>query len=230
MNRTITLVIAILLFPCVCKAQVEIFKTVEDYEENISTKYSGDVEYFIDFSFKVNPGSGIKIGIKDSITKIYFTDLWAFKYKNQFFRISNGDYEVTTSNDRVRRDVLLPVVLVSNGKMCYWENGVREIDFLRNGNEKKSTINFQNTLYFSSNIDSEIYNTSIKLKLFFKREVYRLEILNCFYNIICKDENDCKYLKKISSDELEQKMYVLQSYGSFSSKLKGCVEAGNKKE
>ncbi len=229
MNKTITLSIVFLFFVYVSQAQVEIFKTMEDYQNSISTKYDGDLDFFIDFSFKANPPSGIEIVSKDK-TKFYFTDFWAFKYKNQFFRISSGDYQVPISTELIRKDVLLPVVLVNNGKMCYWENGVPEIDFLRKGNDKNITCNFTRSVYFSSYIDSEIYNTNIKLKLFFKREPYRLEILNCFWEIISKDKKDVRYFKMLSKEELDQKIYAIQSYGRFSDSFKGCIEANNKKE
>jgi hypothetical protein len=227
MKKQLTILTIFLFLTQISKAQVEVFKTLEDFEENIFTKYEGEVEYFMDFSFNAKPSSGIEVGSKEKI-KIYFTDFWAFKYKNQFFRISSGEFQgLNHSGTIIRRDVLLPVVLVSKGKMCYWENGVPTIDFLSKGDDKKLTCNFTESVYFSSNIDSELYNTNIKLKLFFKREAYRLKILDCFWDVVSKDKKNIKYFKMLSKDELDQKIYAIQSYGRFSDIFKNCIETNN---
>ncbi len=123
-------------------AQGLIYSTYEDYQQKRGTEfdeYSGmfwGATSVIALKFKSN---GATIKIRPAKT-------WGFEYKGQLFRICAKDG--------------IPVMLLSTGKICYYENGFPYIDLLKDGNtEGKFYVGTY--CYVSASLASEVMQIPI---------------------------------------------------------------------
>ncbi len=124
-------------------AQVELYYSHEDYSSKNGQVLAEGV-----FGY-VYVGKKVTCFIKDRTTKekIECNKLWGFKYKDALFRI----YKIES----------FPVMLVREGKFCYYENGEAHINRLDNENSKSSTVSYKfgDACYLSQSLESNIYAT-----------------------------------------------------------------------
>lgn len=171
---------------------VEVFKTLEDFKNNTPEKYSDELKYF---------AKGINTGYETTITvenngikkEIQAKDIWGFKYKNILFRT----YKYNLQNIKGKNESFGLAALVSEGKICYWENAMPIIEVLDKPEKKKVYMppGFANGLFFLSlsNI-SEIKVFGKNFREFFNenKEVYTI-LKEC----LSKDSDFNKNMKMV---------------------------------
>jgi hypothetical protein len=129
------LVLLFLVISIFANAQIEIYRTYEDYQKKNGEKFDEYVGYFhsmgnVKLTFKKN-------GEK---TKIFCKDMWGFLYKDVLFRVDNFNQ---------------PTCVMSTGKIIYYENGIAHLEMIRDNKETGDfTIGYY--CYVSKNLNSDI--------------------------------------------------------------------------
>lgn len=144
MRRTIKLLILVSLcfITNLSFAQkLTVYKTYINYEQKQGEVY--DEYKFLSTSFK---GWVLKLKKDGEDVKVLCSDIWGFEYGGNLFRIQEGTN--------------LPCMLMSSGKICYYENGSAHIDMIRDNTKKGQIV--QGSMYFTSeNITSKIEPLSL---------------------------------------------------------------------
>lgn len=138
--KTITSLFIIL--PCIAFSQIKMYKTYNHYKNNKPE------EVYKDFTK----------GIMDNTSKLIVYDqngertkipvhYWGFEYKGMLFRIA---YKGSLGGYRE------PVLVVSTGKICYYENGFAHLDAIINNAKKPYVPDPDERFYFSETLTSEV--------------------------------------------------------------------------
>ena len=152
MKKITTLLLAFIAFLS-CFSQVEVYKTLKDYQNNTPEKYtSTTVKFYADYrsSFSYKPILEFKEDGKK--VKIMLSEAWGFKYKGILFRT------ITTMGN-------ITIGLLSEGKICYWENAVfifKKIDHITPG---LTNAYYGYASYLSKNIESAIVTYDFRVLL-----------------------------------------------------------------
>lgn len=148
MKKIITFILATIAFVS-SYAQLEVYKTVEDFKNNTPQKYVTSAKVTQDKNFGSFKTS-LKIkqdGQKD--VEILLSEIWGYKYKNVLFRCFNFTHE------GLNKKMIAHAALISTGKFCYWECGEAVMDVLENPEKKKGLI-YMSSFYFSNDTLSDI--------------------------------------------------------------------------
>lgn len=199
MNKIATLIL-IFITQISIYAQIEIYKTYDEYKNNTSTKSEGEVLF--------RPG-GMQAGFQSFIivknnkdkTEYQFKDIWGFKYKDVLFRTYK--YQLNYTKDI--KYTFGCAALVSEGKIFYWENGMGIIEILNSTKEKKighvdQSIGNGN-FFFSKKLESEIINK--RFKLFLNQNPELKQIAEC---VKSKAEKENRY----SNMKMANKLFDLE--------------------
>lgn len=222
MKKITTLLFAFITFLS-CYSQVEVYKTLKDFQNNTPEKYTSTIiKFYPDYrSFgKYKPTLEFKEDGKK--VKIMLTDVWAFKYKGILFRT------ITTMGN-------ITVGLLSDGKICYWENAVfifKKIDHAIPG---LSDADYGDAAYLSANVESDIIKgENFKVFLNSNTEYKKLiDIVEARFKESSKSyEKEQKTLKKIQK-VAGNNVIGIMDYLSFSNYdkelniLRSCIKEYN---
>jgi hypothetical protein len=117
------------------RAQIELYKTYDDYVGNKAITYP-------DFRSKMIYADNAYLHVKDASgqnVKIDMKSYWGFRYKNQVFRISRNN---------------IPFRLVAGGKICYYENGLAYISALLKDKTTGGYCSMDGKFAFSKTLES----------------------------------------------------------------------------
>ncbi len=117
----------------------QFFKTYAEFKAGKGTKFD---EIPSLWSSGFGKGITITFEMNGQNEKVQSNDIWGFVYKDALYRIAVLDQ--------------LPVKLISNGKIHYYENGWAHIIMARNGTTEGDVLGSK--CYVSENIYSEIIN------------------------------------------------------------------------
>ena len=206
MIRLMTLILFLVILKTT-NAQVEVYKTYSDYQNNISAKYADFLKNKIahvgqDLIFLDDKGEKVKINS---------TEIWGFKYKNTIFRF-------------YLNDAYYPMAAVVNiGKLVYYENGIAYMEMLKK-NKDKGSYDFivdGNSWYFSKDLNSEIEKAN-KLEYSSTKYPEYKELYDCLMQ-------DSKYkgLNEKSKKDEDEKRALRKTYLSNLSikKVRECISS-----
>ena len=164
-------------------SQLEVYTSYEDFKNNKPQIYA-DVEKIEAWSYFIEVKADKKI-------KLFYKDIWGFKFKNTLFRTVD------------QRHI---VALINKNKLAYWENGMGIVETLSNPDKKKVVITDDGTyyLYLSKAYDSEIYKPDDFRKLL-SNPIYD-ELIGSAY-----DNYPDQYMKAIKG-KFNNKYYALEGY------------------
>ncbi|MFN8259828.1 MAG: hypothetical protein U0X41_02705 [Chitinophagales bacterium] len=169
------------------KAQVEVYKTYEDYKNNIYTHYA-------DYKKSKVAASGadyIFIDDKSAEVSINTNTIWGFKYKDVLFRI-------------FKLSAYAPAAAVINvGKVVYYENGDAYLKSLKN-NREDVKLNLGLSYFFSATLESEVYGGNKMGKFFAAKENEKYDEL---FKMLIEDISYKFLPKKFLEDEAQMKEY-----------------------
>ena len=167
------LIVLSFIFAFNAQAQLTIYKTYDDYKNNIGEKHDNSYEFVRFGGGTGSPGYLLFFKNKngDKI-KIICGEIWGFTFKNDLYRIGV---------DRV------PAVLVSNNKICFYKDGYAHLLAL---SERPIQI-LGSEYYLSKDLKTDIislplYKTkannklAVAIKKFTSQYPDTRELLNCF--------------------------------------------------
>lgn len=228
MKKITTLLFAFIAFLS-CYSQVEVYKTLKDYQNNTPEKYTSTTAKFYADYRKVGlfkPTLEFKEDGKK--VKIMLTDVWAFKYKGILFRT------ITTMGN-------ITVGLLSDGKICYWENAVFIFKKIEKMSPGLADYEYGKAAFLSKSKESEIikaeFNTFLESNIEYKKLIEIVE--SRFKETSANYEKNQKFIKKIqkfignngieimnhlSSSNYDKELSILRSCikefnGNFSSQI-----------
>lgn len=132
-NYLLTLLTCLFMAAVANAEQILIYKTYQDYKNNTPTTIDGDIDGFPDSSPALVYKSGIRIKSNGKKEDYRCSDFWGFKFKDVLFRCFKFNLKYS-KNGQTSYGFM---ALVSEGKICYWENGIAIIDILNSTKEKK---------------------------------------------------------------------------------------------
>lgn len=131
-----TLIFFFALCSATLKAQVEVYRTYEDYQNGVSESYE-----LYGGSMHMGGRASLFFYKNDKKTTIKCKEMWGFKYKDVLFR-----------NDVVNSH---PTRVVIEGKVVYYENGFAHLEMLKY-NKKEGKYELGRFCYLSKDLNSEI--------------------------------------------------------------------------
>lgn len=138
--RTILFLLAFL--PLISSAQIKVYETYDDYVEHKAIVYK-------EFRKGIMDNRNMMMVIDTSDKKIYVTTagLWGFEYKGMLFRFDpyiNGWYR-----------------LISQGKLCYYENGFAHLDALINKTSKPYVVTSSERYCFTKSLKDPVFTQDL---------------------------------------------------------------------
>lgn len=131
--------VLLLLFsiPVFVTAQVIVYETLQDYQEDKGTSYDNCFGWS-----KIFGKYQIRLKKDGKMVNVHCKKIWGFTYKDQLFRSTGESGKFG--------------MLISERGVCYYENGVAHLDLLR---FNKENINFpkDHFAYFSDNLGTELF-------------------------------------------------------------------------
>lgn len=126
----------ILMISYTSHAQIEVYRTYEDFQRGIS-------EQFETYSGAMRSGSKVTLRFqnKDGKTNIKCKEVWGFRYKDALFR---NDVEVGQ-----------PTRVMISGNIIYYENGIAHMDMIRY-NKKEVEFSLGSYCYLSKDLNSKM--------------------------------------------------------------------------
>lgn len=131
------------LFNLNLHAQFVVYKSYEDYTEEKGTSY----EDYLDYRGMEKVTLILKQG--NEKVKLDCEDFWGFTYKDKLFRVT--------------KDEAIPVCLLNNGKIYYYENGIVYLEALKKNPGSVELQNMADYFFFSVDLKSDIIDLPILL-------------------------------------------------------------------
>lgn len=126
------LLIALCFAPYLTTAEVIVYNTYQDYIADKGDHYQEFVKY---------KGNKIVVANEGTSESIKCSTIWGFKYSNALFRIYPEQNK--------------PACLISEGKICYYENGYAHLGLLKDGHYDVFYVS-GSQCYFSLSINSQM--------------------------------------------------------------------------
>lgn len=204
MKKTMTLML-LLCFSIIASYadQILIYKTFNDYQNNTPTILEGEVEGFPDMQLNSTYHSGFTVKTKEKKERFFAEEIWGFKFKDVLFRT----FKFFLKQQKNGLPSFGFMALVSQGKICYWENGLAIIDILNSDKDpRKGYIkDLACNGYFglSKSIESDIHTG--RFNNFFSQNPEYKDMPAEFRNAVINHPDCAGSLKKVNlkaSDKL----------------------------
>jgi len=183
MKNIISLILALIAFAN-SYAQLEIYKTIDDYKKGTPVKYTmTDIKYYADVvgSHIYHPMLQFKENGKK--VKIDMTENWGFKYKDILF-----------VRDATRGNLI--VGLLSSGKINYWENAVFIFKKIEHQTPGMSEVDYGDAAYLSTEIGSTLISFNTYRKFFQNNKGYD-NLLQCVHDNSTLNDKKLKLANKV---------------------------------
>jgi len=166
-----TLILFLILMSLFSNAQVTVFRTFEDFQNEEGEMYDDYHSYL----HKMGAVTLKFINDKNKV-KIHCDDMWGFIYKDVLFRIDKRTSQ--------------PTRVINSGKIIYYENGIAHLGMIRD-NTTKGSFSIGYYCYLSKDINSEMVPFPTTLISDARKKINNFKLDNPEYNELfdCIEKN-----------------------------------------